>query len=276
MSRTPADLKADAAEMMAVLDPKFQFKRKFQNLAPVDDTIAENLVAQRVLEKLLDSTQVISEGIRSLAAGRKGLLLGKLKGKYSQDVEEVQASLSLLGYDIGADGADGYYGNDTVVAVKAFLNDVDPDGQTVAKRFQTGKAIGPRTAQMILKQLEDKGLTPPAATKKPARRATKKDFGASDESPVRQILYSGDPKKRRALYDELGAADKLTVDAVLTNRKVNQEKYLSGRGPNLKKKYSIQRVDAIAQEHGLKGDSKRPAECMHSQYICIHRFFVDR
>ena len=33
----------------------------------------------------------------------------------------------------------------------------------------------------------------------------------------------------------------------------------------------IQRVDAIAQEHGLKGDSERPTERMHSQYIYIHR-----
>ncbi len=240
MTRTPADLKADAAEMMATLDPKFQPD------AADAGTIAENLVTQRVLEKLLDAPQVVIEGIRSLAGGRKALLLGKLKGKYSEDVEEVQSSLSLLGYDIGADGADGYYGNSTVTAVKAFLNDIDPDGQAVAKRFQTGKAIGPRTAAMILKQLEDKGLTPPAAAKKPARRATKKDFGSSDESPVRQILFSGDPDKRRELYDALGAADKLTVDAVLDKRKVDQEKYLSGRGPNLRKKHSIQRVDAIA------------------------------
>ena len=240
MTRTPADLKADAAEMMATLDPKFQPD------AADAGTIAENLVTQRVLEKLLDAPQVVIEGIRSLAAGKKGLLLGKLKGKYSEDVEEVQSSLSLLGYDIGADGADGYYGNSTVTAVKAFLNDIDPDGQAVAKRFQTGKAIGPRTAAMILKQLEDKGLTPPAAAKKPARRATKKDFGASDEAPVRQILFSGDPGKRRELYDALGASEKLAVDTVLTSRKVDQEKYLSGRGPNLRKKHSIQRVDVIA------------------------------
>ena len=77
------------------------------------------------------------------------------KGMSGEDVRQLQETLIKLGYDVGPDGADGDFGNNTYKAVVQFQKDVglDPDGQ-----------VGPLTLAALEEALavEDAAQEPPA------------------------------------------------------------------------------------------------------------------
>ena len=76
------------------------------------------------------------------------------KGMSGEDVKQLQEALIALGYDVGPDGADGQFGNNTRKAVVAFQKDhgLDADGE-----------VGPLTCEALKEALaeEDTGQKPP-------------------------------------------------------------------------------------------------------------------
>ena len=73
-------------------------------------------------------------------------------GSRGEFVEELQKNLKTLGYDIGPDGADGYFGKDTENAVRAF--------QEKERLDKVDGWAGPKTVKAIGEALSRAKLTP--------------------------------------------------------------------------------------------------------------------
>lgn len=91
------------------------------------------------------------------------------KGAKGARVKALQESLLKLGYDVGPDGADGDFGNNTLAAVKKFQEDhgLDNDG-----------IVGKLTQAAIDKALAEKGeVEKPSAEKQEAKTSAKFQTG---------------------------------------------------------------------------------------------------
>ena len=77
-----------------------------------DDNYSENTEAYyKKLQEFVDSNQSIE--------------ITKNKDyEYSQTVEAIQVGLKFLGYNVGSNGADGKFGQDTADAIEKFNKDI--------------------------------------------------------------------------------------------------------------------------------------------------------
>ncbi|SHH24363.1 peptidoglycan recognition protein family protein [Clostridium grantii] len=77
-----------------------------------------------------------------LGSSYPGYLIKKDSHKFDWNVVKIQRHLVELGYDVGACGADGYFGGDTEKAVREFQGDVGIDVDGVVGKISWGKLFG--------------------------------------------------------------------------------------------------------------------------------------
>jgi len=95
-----------------------------------------------------DASTVSSVTATATSSDTYTVVSGNLrKGSKGANVKELQENLKSLGYDIGASGADGIFGNDTLAAVKKFQEDKD---------LAVDGVVGKNTIEAIEKALSEK------------------------------------------------------------------------------------------------------------------------
>jgi len=117
------------------------------------------------------------------------------KGSRGEFVIELQKNLHILGYYIGTDGADGYFGDDTEAAVKAF--------QVANGLSSVDGWAGPKTNAAIGKALESKKLQP-----KVEKAEAKVDAA---KQVVSDAAGSGKPTLTEWLSGAVGAGGAISV-----------------------------------------------------------------